>query len=99
MLIHTVFFWLKPELTAAQRAEFRRGVETLAAIQHVDVVHVGAPAATPDRPVVDKTFAIGLTVICRDVAAHDAYQADPVHQAFVARFQHYWTRVQIYDAE
>jgi len=65
MLIHTVFFWLKPELTAAQRAEFRRGVESLAAIKHAAEVHVGAPAVTPDRPVVDKTFAVGLTVICR----------------------------------
>jgi hypothetical protein len=99
MLIHTVFFWLKPELTAAQRAEFRRGVESLAAIKHAAEVHVGAPAATQDRPVVDKTFAVGLTVICRDLAAHEAYQVDPIHLAFVARFNRYWTRVQIYDAE
>jgi oligopeptide/dipeptide ABC transporter ATP-binding protein len=28
MLVHTVFFWLKPELTAEQRADFRRGVES-----------------------------------------------------------------------
>jgi len=43
MLVHTVFFWLKPELTQAQRAEFRRGVESLAAIPHVERVYVGAP--------------------------------------------------------
>ncbi|HUJ42298.1 MAG TPA: Dabb family protein [Opitutaceae bacterium] len=99
MLIHTVFFWLKPELTDAQRAEFRRGVESLAAIKHVDAVYVGVPAAVPDRPVADKTFAVGLTVTCRDVAAHNAYQADPIHLAFIARFQPYWTRVQVYDAQ
>ena len=99
MLIHTVFFWLKPGLTAAQRAEFRRGVESLAAIKHAEQVYVGAPAATPARPVVDKTFAVALTVICRGVAAHEAYQVDPIHLAFVARFNSYWTRVQIYDAE
>jgi hypothetical protein len=99
MLIHAVYFWLKPELTEAQRAEFRRGVESLAAIKHVDEVHVGAPAAVPDRSVADKTFTVGLTVVCRDVAAHDAYQVDPIHLAFVARFQRYWTRVQVYDAQ
>jgi hypothetical protein len=99
MLIHTVFFWLKPELTAAQRAEFRRGVESLRAIKHAAKVYVGAPAATLDRPVIDKTFAVALTVICQDVAAHDAYQADPIHQAFAARFNSYWIRLQIYDAE
>jgi hypothetical protein len=99
MLLHAVYFWLKPGLTAAQRAEFRRGVESLAAIPHVVQVHVGTPAAVPDRPVVDRTFDVGLTVVCRDVAAHNAYQADPIHRAFVARFSSYWTRVQIYDAE
>jgi hypothetical protein len=99
MLIHTVFFWLKPELTATDRAEFRRGVESLAKIRHVEKAYVGAPAAVPDRPVTDKTFAIGLTAVCRDVAAHNAYQVDPVHLAFVARFNSFWTRVQVYDAE
>ena len=99
MLIHTVFFWLKPELTAAERAEFRRGVESLAGVKHVEKVYVGAPAAVPDRPVIDKTFAVGRTVICRDVAAQNAYQVDPIHLAFVARFDTYWTRVQVYDTE
>ena len=98
MLVHTVFFWLKPELTQAQRAEFRRGVESLAAIPHVERVYVGAPAAVPDRPVTDRTFAVGLTVICRDVTAHNTYQADPIHLRFVERFQGCWTRVQVYDA-
>ena len=35
MLIHTVFFWLKPELTEAQRADFRRAVEGLKAIETI----------------------------------------------------------------
>ncbi len=99
MLIHTVYFWLKPGLTEAQRAEFRRGVESLAAIGHVERVYLGPPARTPPRPVVDQSFSVGLTVICRDTAAHDAYQSDPVHLAFVAKCQHLWTRVQVYDFE
>jgi hypothetical protein len=98
MLIHNVYFWLKPDLSAAQRAEFRRGVESLAAIKHVAQVHVGTPAAVPARAVVDQTFDVGLTVVCADVAAHNAYQADPIHQAFVARFSGSWARLQIYDA-
>ncbi len=100
MLVHNVYFWLKPELTSAQRAEFRRGVETLAAIKpHVVQLYVGAPAAVPDEPVIDKSFALGLTAIFRDVAAQNAYQTDPVHLAFVAKFKSSWTRVQVYDAE
>ena len=98
MLVHTVYFWLKPELTPAQRAEFRRGVESLAGIKAVEAVHVGTPAATEKRPIIDDSYSVALTVICRDVAAHDAYQVDPLHLAFVERFKSFWTRVQIYDA-
>ena len=99
MLVHSVYFWLKPDLTPAQRDDFRRGVETLAGIPCVEKVYVGRPAAVPDRPVVDKSFGVALTVICKDVAAHNAYQSDPIHLAFIERWKPYWTRVQIYDAE
>jgi len=99
MLIHTVYFWLKSGLTSAQQAEFRRGVESLGSIAHVDRVYLGPPASTPPRAVVDQSFSLGLTVICRDAAAHDAYQADPIHRAFVATCQHLWSRVQVYDFE
>jgi hypothetical protein len=99
MLIHSVYFWLKPELTAEQRADFRRGVETLAGIPSIEKAYIGAPAGVPDRPIIDKSFSVGLTVICRDVAAHNAYQVDPIHLAFIERFRTFWTRVQIYDAE
>lgn len=98
MLIHSVYFWLKPELSPAQRAEFRAGLEALTGVKAVEKVHIGTPAATAKRPVIDDSYAFALTVICRDVAAHDAYQVDPLHLAFVDRFKTFWSRVQIYDA-
>jgi hypothetical protein len=98
MLFHNVYFWLKPELTPAQRAEFRRGVETLAGIKSVAKVDVGVPAATGDRPVIERSYDVALIVQCADLAAHDAYQVDPIHLAFVANFKTYWVRVQIYDS-
>jgi hypothetical protein len=99
MLFHNVYFWLKPELTPAQRAEFRRGVESLAGIKSVTKVDVGVPAKTGVRPVIDHSYDFALIVQCRDVAAHDAYQVDPLHLAFVDKFKAYWSRVQIYDSE
>ena len=98
MLVHSVFFWLKPEVTAEQRAEFRRALETLQGIQSVEAVHIGTPAATTKRPTIDTSDSFALTVLCRDVVAHDAYQVDPLHKAFVASCSALWTRVQIYDA-
>lgn len=99
MLVHTVYFWLKPELTAQQRADFRRGVESLGGIKAVAQLHVGVPAKTEKRPIIDDSYSVALTVICKDVAGHDAYQVDPLHLAFVNTFKTFWTRVQIYDAE
>ena len=99
MLVHTVYFWLKPELTLEQRAQFRAGVESLARISAVEAVYVGAPAATEKRPVIDDTYSVALTVLCKDIAVQNAYQVDPVHLAFVNTFRTFWQRVQIYDAE
>jgi hypothetical protein len=99
MLVHTVYFWLKPEITPAQRAEFRRGVESLGGIKAVDKIYVGTPAKTEKRPIIDDSYSVALTVVCKDVAAHDAYQVDPLHLEFVAKFKTFWTRVQIYDSE
>jgi len=99
MLVHTVYFWLKSDLTAAQRADFRHEVEKLGGIKAVDRVYVGTPAATAKRPIIDDSYSVALTVLCRDVAAHDAYQVDPIHLAFVEKCKAMWTRVQIYDAE
>jgi hypothetical protein len=99
MLVHTVYFWLKPELTAAQRADFRRGVESLGGIKAVDKIYVGTPANTERRPIIDSSYSVALTVLCKDVKAHDAYQVDPIHLAFINSFKTFWNRVQIYDAE
>jgi Stress responsive A/B Barrel Domain len=99
MLFHNVYFWLKPELTPAQRAEFRRGVETLKGIKSVEKVSIGVPAGTTKRPVIDHSYDVALIVECRDVAAEAAYQIDPIHLTFVESCKHLWTRVQIYDSQ
>lgn len=99
MLVHSVYFWLKPDLTDAQRAEFRASIETLKKIPSIEVAYIGVPAGVPDRPVIDKSYSVGLTVLCKDVAAHNAYQVDPIHLEFIAKCKTYWARVQIYDAQ
>lgn len=99
MLYHCVYFWLKPELTPAQRAEFRRGVETLKGIRSVEKISIGVPAGTTRRPVIDSSYDVALIVECKDIAAEAAYQVDPIHLAFVEKLKTFWTRVQIYDSE
>jgi len=97
MLIHSVFFWLKPETTAAQREAMQQGLESLRGIKSADLLYYGIPAGMEARPVRDSSYAFGLTVVFNNVAAHDAYQVDPLHEAFNQNFRPLWARVQIYD--
>lgn len=100
MLVHSVFFYLRADLTPAQREEFlKEGLESLLPIKSVTKAYIGRPAAIPPRPVVDSTYDFALNALFADIEAHNAYQVDPVHKAFVERFKTYWTMVRIYDAE
>ena len=98
MLVHSVFFWLKPDLTPDQREKFRAALESLRGIPAIREMHIGVPAPT-DRPVVDRTYSVALTVILNDMEAHDAYQIHPLHKTFVADFASSWLKVVIYDAQ
>ena len=97
MLIHSVYFWLKPELSPAQRAEFKKGMDSLGEIPAVDRVYAGIPAGTPKRPLIDDSYTYALVLFFRDLAAHDAYQSHPIHLAFNKSYKEFWARVQIYD--
>lgn len=96
MFIHSVYFWLKPDLTPAQRDQFWAGVKTLGEIPGVRLFFVGAPADT-DRPVIERSYSCALVTGFDDRAAHDAYQVHPIHDTF-RELEHLWTKVVIYDA-
>ncbi len=98
MLIHSVFFWLKTELSAEQRASFVEGLESLGGIEALSGFYVGKPAATAKRPMIDDSYDYAITCLLPDVAAHDAYQVHALHQAFLVNHREKWSRVQIYDA-
>ncbi len=99
MLIHSVYFWLKPSLTLAQRSHFSAEVRKLSAVRTIDKVYVGGPAPIAERSVTDRSFDVALTIVFRDGPAHDAYQVDPVHLAFVEGNKDSWVKVQVFDSE
>ena len=99
MLTHTVIFWLKEGLTQEDRELFFQGVETLTTIDSVEQSFLGTPASTPKRPVVDDSYDCVLSVCLKDLDAHDHYQADPIHLAFIEKCGHLWEKVIIYDAD
>jgi hypothetical protein len=99
MLSHIVVFWLKDDLSDAQRSAFCQGLESLKAIESAQGVYIGTPANTGDRPVIDKSYSFGLTVLFNSIQDQDAYQIHPLHQGFLKQFGTFWSRVQIYDYE
>ena len=50
-----------------------------------------------ERPSVDRSYAFALQLKFDDIAAHDAYQIDPVHKAFHERCKNYWSKALVYD--
>ena len=99
MLVHTVLFWLRKDIDGDKVTEFRIDLESLKGIASTEAVYIGIPAATPERPVIDNSYDFCLTVILKDMAAHDAYQADPLHTAFIENNKELWKKVKIYDAD
>ncbi len=99
MLVHTVYFYLKDEVTESQAAAFAEDVKTLGGIETVKHIWVGTPAATPERPVIDNSYGVGLTTVFDSLADHDVYQVHELHLSFIARNKDLWAKVQIYDAD
>lgn len=98
MFIHSVFFWLREDLSEREQANFRQGAFSLSAIETVHQGFVGTPAST-DRPIIDRSYSYALILVFKDKDAHDAYQAHATHDQFRRRFSSHWNKVLIYDSE
>ena len=97
-LLHHVFFWLKNPDSKVDREKLITGVKSLAAIETVRSIHVGIPASTEKRDVVDNSYHVSELLGFDDVAGQDAYQVHPLHQKFIEEHQHLWAKVVVYDA-
>ena len=98
MFHHLVFFYLRKDLSAAQRSDFETKLRGLARISSIVSCTIGRPAPI-ERAVVDSTYDFAAMIHFKDKAGHDAYQVDPLHQEFVASCKSYWSSVKIYDFE
>lgn len=99
MLVHTVFFNFKQGVSEDQVQKCRVAAEELGRVDTVSAAYAGKPAATPDRPVSQRDYQLGLTLVFDSVEAHDQYQIDSIHQEFVDEFSGLWERVRVFDTE
>ncbi len=77
---HVVFFWLKDHGNAAQRAKVIETSENFRNIPGVLSVRAG-PCLPSQRPVVDSSFDVALTMDFASQAEMQKYLDDPRHKA------------------
>jgi hypothetical protein len=98
-VVHHVFFWLKNPNSKEDLASLLAGLRTLAGIDTVRGIHIGVPAETEQRGVVDGSYSASEILFFDDVAGQNAYQVHPIHKKFVADCEHLWQRVVVYDVK
>ncbi|WP_423606639.1 Dabb family protein [Sphingomonas sp. MS122] len=97
MLVHHVLFWLNNPGSAEDREQLITGLRTLAGIDVIRGLHIGVPASTEKRDVVDGSYDVSELMFFDSLADQKTYQDHPIHQAFVAKYSHLWRKVIVYD--
>jgi hypothetical protein len=94
-LIHQVYFWLHKE---SDLTEFMTdAAPMLGRCKDVAKFIMGTPAPTEKREVVDHTFHVSCTMFFDSLEAQLAYQSDPLHLEFIAKYSKMWKTVKVYD--
>ncbi|MGZ3838565.1 MAG: Dabb family protein [Flavisolibacter sp.] len=96
-IVHHVFFWLKDPSSKADLDQLIRGVKGLGQIETVQEIHVGIPAPTAQRSVVDNSYSLSELLFFEDLEGQQVYQDHPLHQKFITECSHLWERVAVYD--
>lgn len=97
-LLHQVYFWLKNPESKADRDKLIAGIRSLRAIETVRELHIGVPASTEMREVVDNSFSVSELMFFDDVEGQNTYQEHPIHKKFVAECSSLWIKVVVYDS-
>jgi Stress responsive A/B Barrel Domain len=98
LLVHHVFFWLKNPDSVADRDQLIQGIKTLGSIRQVKAIHVGVPADTEKRDVVDGSYSVSELLFFDSVEDQKVYQDHAVHQKFVQDHSPLWSKVLVYDS-
>lgn len=97
-VIHHVFFWLENPQSKDDLAKLLKGLNTLKQIEVIRQIHIGVPASTQQRDVVDASYSASELMIFDDIASQETYQDHPIHKKFVENCSHLWSRVVVYDS-
>lgn len=99
MLQHTVYFYLKEDVTTDEREEFEEGLIELLAIEEVHDYQIGIPANTEEREVTDHSFGYSFFSWFENLEDYKVYAEHPVHLEFIDKYEGLWADVRVYDSE
>jgi hypothetical protein len=94
-MIHQVYFWLHDKNNTEEF--LTEAVPMLGRCKGVAKFISGVPAATADRDVVDHSFQVSCTIFFDSLEEQLAYQTDPLHLEFIAKYSTMWSTVKVYD--
>ena len=98
-LLHTVFFWLKNPDKQNDRTTFERAIRKLINTNPQALAnHLGCPADSEERDVVDNSFTYCYTMSFSNIEAQKVYQDDQTHLKFIQEAKHLWSKVRVHDS-
>jgi len=100
-MIHSVYFWLKEDLSEEQKAFFKEELLLLRGIEYLNSISFGQPASTPQREgVTEHSFDYSLVIEFASREDHDRYQGpDEVHARFVSGAAPLCRKILVLDSE
>ena len=97
-LMHNVFFTLNDKSAASVKKMLDACKKYLTVQPGIVSFACGSRDESLTREVNAQDWEIGLHVLFKDRAAHDAYQNDAMHDQFIAENKPNWAKVQVFDS-
>lgn len=98
LLVHNVYFALHDPSPASVEKLVTSCRKHLPGHAGIVFFACGTLAKDLARDVNDRDFDVGLHIIFRDQAAHDAYQLSGPHHQFIAENRASWKKVRVFDS-
>jgi len=98
MIAHMVYFTLNDASPEASLKLVDDCYRYLRKIRGIVFFSAGKLVEDLCRPVNDRDFHVGLHVVFKTRAAHDAYQTDPSHLKFIEQNKANWKQVRVFDS-
>jgi len=97
LFVHHVYFWLKNPGSEADKAKLLEGLDKLAKVPTIRMVHIGSPAPTT-RSVIERSYAVSWLCFFDNLEEEEVYQTHPIHLKFIEDYSSLWEKVIVYDS-